>query len=901
MTLNMDADKDLLEELNKYPTSFIIIEEIGKLTTKYLKLKLDQLIKDLDIVSTKMEKCRTYNLISVLHFLTGDMKSAFEFNTMTQELDPGNIIGVSNHAQFLYKQDQHFGRIKQDCKTLKEMCMDAYKMVIAKAEIAFSYTRFGTVFYRLAQTLFQEVLTECKELDDSVKSSEDFKNNICLWYFGCGLTYKRLLNIVNVHHTSDIDLSRQNYKYVCELFKDIITMGCDSDICKLYKARAYVQLGELSYDIQKKDMFPNNLRDVLPENSELHMEVEAYFKKALELCETDVFVLERCGKHFRYTNQIPKSIELLQKAIDIKPTGLNHHHLAITLKRQLEFMPQRGHQRDSAMRELFGNKTDFRPTSVRNSERQMTQDKKSVQLVTVNKLTNQLAQVSLKNPPDKMPSDVLDSPAGNWPMTGKTPGRGNGSKCGARGRGFPFHKNEHSYNRSFSTPNKPSPNPILYSRVRSVPSGRECAAYRRCIKSPRKCQNINIIGNEETIELILFHLNESYKIGMNINAVYEKGLLFRQISKANDALETFRCLIRGDYGTCSLVTLANAYEQAGLCLDELLAQSLSDDKDFDEEDMKMYFKKSIEISSHLVSKVPSLEKCWTSTPTLISFLNRKGKTKNNLKDLKFLYEKINNYGMALQIIKELRAHAEDDVEETKMVEDKIKVHMKMEHFDDAVLAFDFIKCLPKWQERVDMELFITVHVDGAFHAFKNGHNKIASIRFENAFDFNRSKFGKESQGDQTEHDEENDDSGVDHYDIFILCDPNNEQNGIKLRNVLENLGIETTLNTEDVACGKLKSEGISNIINLSAHFIVVYDIMPNGKGTNRKLMHYFSIMNEIILRRNHGNIIVLVSTDNEMSKVPTAFSGYKKESIDFEQIDEYNIKPLLTSLAIGPE
>ena len=73
----------------------------------------------------------------------------------------------------------------------------------------------------------------------------------------------------------------------------------------------------------------------------------------------------------------------------------------------------------------------------------------------------------------------------------------------------------------------------------------------------------------------------------------------RQIGNIKEAYDTFKQLIfdKND-GKCSVMHLANAYEQAANCIMEF------ESNEHYKEEMFHYLKRSLEISSDLVAKIP---------------------------------------------------------------------------------------------------------------------------------------------------------------------------------------------------------------------------------------------------------------------------------------------------------
>ncbi|KAL4227018.1 TPR repeat [Mactra antiquata] len=914
----MAADEKYIKELEQYSSSFDIKKTVGKLlrNEKYIKLRLDQQQKDLGILNTKVEKCRALNVISFFHYLIGEEDNALETNKKSLEIDPDNIIALSNRARFLCGQ-KHFAETKQLFEKLEDVHKHPYKKVVAKAEIAFSYTVFGSRFCKEARVLFQEALTECNDgTDVHIKSSTEFKENLSTWYFGCTLAYKRLFNFGTIYDLSDLDISKESCIDACELCEKIIALRSHSHVCNLYAARAYTILGEIASELNGKsaNLFPNKIRDVLPNYQYLHLEVDEYFNKALTYGYDCVFVLERSAKHFRHRRNISQAIKLLEKALTIKPTSQSHHHLALALKKQLE--QQSGNQ--SHRHTQYGSSRNFpisrssRPSDKSYPMREVTQ-----QFAAMSTRNHGAESYSKQGQHYRLPAQNTNQRSfdhneggdrtrsnskfeyrkgGRYSLPNDVGSSERASQFSASAGHSPNHHNGRGrHNRGHSW---------QYNRGYSDcfdSTDREKNSLKLYINCPRKCWNINTTGCEELLQKIIFHFDEAYRINMNEVALYQKGLLYRQVGDFHKALEIFRSLVQDKNGLCTKLTIANAYEQAGLCLNDM--RFLSTNPEHDEENMKTYFKLSIEASCSLVAKLPSLENCWTSAPTLLSFLQGKCKTKQVLNDLKFLYDKMKDYKNAVLVLSDLCRLAEDDGEKMEIIVDKIKLHFDTRQFDDAVLAFDLLKCLPNWLDCVDKKLFVNVHIEGAIDAFKKDHPQIATLRFQNAFDFCKAKVSQTGGHANEESLEDGDDSEGEQYDLFVLHSSDDHTNVRKLGHILESLGLKIAKSI-DTLPGCLIRDGVIGGMERSRHFIVVYDLKPSEEATIGQMKLYIAAMQDIIAERNHGNAIILTTTGH--SKIPRIFYGLKKIEFDFGNeilenmhTDSDSLKPILTYLATG--
>ncbi|XP_053399560.1 uncharacterized protein LOC123557232 [Mercenaria mercenaria] len=179
----------------------------------------------------------------------------------------------------------------------------------------------------------------------------------------------------------------------------------------------------------------------------------------------------------------------------------------------------------------------------------------------------------------------------------------------------------------------------------------------KCLRSPKL---IDYEKHKDVIDTAISHLDKSTRISSNTAALYDKAVLYRQIKQSDKALEVLESLMQNEDDLCSSVTLANAYELAAFCISDIIdnheivdeerAQQLIDDRQF-------YLKSSIEIECNIVAKHPYLGHCWRSAQTLRHIFLSKSKTKRTkqtLKDLWFLYNKLNSHFEVIGVLKELK-------------------------------------------------------------------------------------------------------------------------------------------------------------------------------------------------------------------------------------------------------
>ncbi|XP_060564432.1 uncharacterized protein LOC132723684 [Ruditapes philippinarum] len=1040
----MEVDKELETELRHYPSNFDLYDEVQLMSKDYIQKIKAKLVNELESspYDTAMETIRAWNLISFLCFILGNEEDAFEYNSKVLKGSKDNATGLCNKAWFLLKMQEQYSVIKELCKQVNGLIKNEVDLLFAKAEKAFCYSRFGINRYEKSRKLFEEVLGEIHEQNLLSGKTDDSEqqfiqiDNYCVWNFGYALTFRRALNWNNAHDGSSFDLSKKAHIKVCDLYSRIIHLKGNSECLKRYQARSYVELGSLIYSVREnKDTFPNGIKNVLPEHQDLWLKTNEFYIKANYLCPNDVFVLEKCGKHFRYKKNLGKSISFLKQALAIRETAFSHHHLALSLKRQLESKRQQNYpafandnREEIKVKKNLASKFEqveshlqppkpekyltstctsqsnasnchsktikkqnypqmrlnnmsslsdqyVPPEEIQNFEfRSNTTSKMNVEIPTnlsdhtdIEQACDMLKNASLESGCERLSifpnvqmndcdtednmkclsfksgyetlstasrSNVqmydcatedntkclsLDSDYGTMSYssnvsmneydagTSMKPIEGNASaKAVNADFSFkvetmrPHNNNNHnrrnrgrrSFNQNYSSikqhfqatsesrygyngrndayvrsgaRGKRKPN--RYFRNGSRSGGRAAIndkmAFMKMIKSPLKPQFIDEKQHTETIKQIIYHLDKSVELSNNSGAIYDKGMLYRQIGEYDKALSTFKILIRNEGGHCSLVQLSNAFEQSGLCLYDILSQS-DEENHCKEDDMRTYFKKSIEISCSIVSKIPFLKDCWVSAPTLKEFLSGQAKTTEHLKDLFFLSKKFENYGEAIKILKDLKELTADENERTKLDIQLVENYLSNGNYDDALLALDAIVCLQNGYEHIDEKMYLQAHIEGGIVALKQKSFVMARLRLRNALDFyrhNQNVHDNEGHENDTNTEDEN-------FDVFILCNENLEEKCMSLVHILTAFELRVTINFQELLPGTSKMSGICRQFRHSKHFLLVID----EKQLKRIDEHYFEMMQEVVLNRNYGHILIIKTSKD--AKVPSHLSKY---------------------------
>ncbi|XP_052819087.1 uncharacterized protein LOC128244959 [Mya arenaria] len=1011
----MEGLKKLKEDLARFPSLFDCEGDIEKAVhnkksnilnvTERLELEL----ADENDMYSKTIFCRTHNLLTFLYVLLENYEKAIEHLRESEKVEL-SLITITNRAYMNLKRQENLQCIKDDIRKLENYNEMKEMVLVANAEIGHALTRFGVQLYEKAVAIFSRVLKEAQTLQTEPCCLR-WKENVCVWTFSLAMTKKRMAHLTN--NVEACKLSVENYKEIFNLYQNIVNTdgATESAYLKTIKGRALAEIGLLAHSVERnKSVFKRGLKDFFPTKK---LSSVNFINRAVDLSKFDAFVLQRCGKYYRYISSqqvgyLHKSIDLLQQAVDIKPTSFAYHHLALSLKRQLEMESYRpgsairtknDHVRQLDFETTHGQSLETAPSypqgtfgktydsgfesNSRDNPFCHFKEKNSAQqsgTETTNSNKQGASAMSYESGYFSLPSEFrnmsLESPGSNSRVSprcsfeektntpqssighqtlrnetfdrhdsqsrmvfdglhgehfSRSSTRKNSAQHGMRKQQFgryPDHNYEyqnlpsekygsyakrnnfrcnrgqinHSYNRSFSEGQQygrgrgfPCNSRQGYFRGRSMVENssfnktyfgppRETVHIMQMIKSPKKPKHINPEVLPDQAAEIHILLDKAIEMD-NMAALYDKGLYHRQLGDASKALDVFKKLFCDQ--RCSLVQLSNSYEQAALCIAEMLESADTTDTEMLKTDMVHYLKYCVEISCTIVAKIPWLKDCWVAAPTLEQFLGRRGKTKQTLKDLCFLYEKMENYDGAIKILNELRTSVRDEGEEIEVIDKLIKNYFKKKDYNSAALAFDMIMCLPDGHSKVNGNLYLKVHIEGAFDALTKGETEMARLRLRNALDFNLQS--KSVHGEQNVEDE----CTSDGYNIFVLCETEKIELGLSFIGILDSMGLSVTLNAIDALPGRTELEGLGIVMNSSKHYIA---LLSSDQPTP-ELKHRYSMMRGVLEEKESGSLIVIKT--NPDIRVPTMFKASPQLTLNFEELMEepqsVNIQEILSN------
>lgn len=782
---------------------------------KYINSVITKLLADVEWTCS-IAITRNYNLLACLYAILGDFINASEYCEKTLKINSKSIIARTNKVWMLLNQQKSFLAIETICAELKELKQHQEHVVLARSEVAYAYSRLGLKYSEKAVGKYKEVLEFAQTIQPS--NTEAWNDAVCLWMFGLALLEQRRLHVCNYAGNEKNDFSKEKYREVTQLLFNVVKYKGDSQPVKRCKARSYVLIGGMVNNaIHNKSLFPNGAKDLFLKQDEVNSSNPSqYVKLALDICPDDGYVLERSGRLCRYVNDVDASIQHLRLAITVKETSFAYHHLALALKVRLEQrcwhhnrrgrgrgrVSDSGYQHRGTERFLSRGKTNEFYNSTGNShfgfQRRINRGR------AYRGAYHQQPSFSASFTNSDMDS-VNNHMAGlnispNSHMLGE-------EKCALQRSTTSDYSQHLPVNTSTSIRNNAS-------------TSSDQRKLKNMIKSPKKVKMIPKDKYKAQFCEIMDHLEVAYRLSLNPGALYDKGLLLRQVGQVQEAANVFVTMFVGKDHECSTMQLLNAYEQAAFCLDELisLCHDLEEKRQM-EHDCRRYLKKSIQLSSLVIAKLPCLKNCWEGVPTYKSLLEMKAKTKDNLKELAFLYEQIESYGDAIDVLKELREISDGD--DISVIQRQAEIYMKAKQYDDAIISLNLIRCLPNCTDMINKDMYVKAHIESTLEALKKGEQNIAKLNLLSVLTFEASE--SDIEIDQ-------DDDGEMGYHVFILCDENVEEKWSHLYDVLEELGLSIAVNNNNVAAGKNALSGTSSVIENSRRHIVVLDSEKTPTG-----------------------------------------------------------------------
>ncbi|KAK3086078.1 hypothetical protein FSP39_013161 [Pinctada imbricata] len=736
-----EEDDEFKVKISEFPSSFILNDAI-KLEKKesFECNKLEEELKD--GYSTNEEAIRTKNLVSYLAWRLGNKDRAFTLCEENLAVDPSNIIALSNKGQFL-RYSTRYHEADGVLKTLQLLQRREdfdCSLTSAEAEMAYSYSRFGPRYHEKSIQLFEKVIK--KEPDKNI------------WKFGLALTYRRETHVLN-SCPKDKETYEKHYSKALGLFCEIVSCEYSE---KSLTAKAWCELGQILFRKSKQE----TIFSCLPKSIG-SMSSEECFLRALFICPDDIFVLQRCGKQFRYFKKIDKSIEYLKRAQSIRETPFNLHHLALSLMKQVE------NERNHSRRRLNLDVKTAYPKSKTNFE------------LSTQHLTSQMSKLSISSHTYKQSQTRTCTPtlrqthnkshgksAGDAPFCFTLPDRNkpdNGHRRTQRSEEVEYGNETRTYSGNFRY--QPSIRP---TRGRGYSFKRQAFDYPRYtkpnesaskleklrIKSPKKVAITPdcpvLLEAADCLQRAIFLRGGKFN-----QALYDLGLVYRKLGEINQAIETFNRSY--NIRTSSKLEKVRAMEQIGLC-----KLHLSYEKECSEEQAEIYYSdakknlyRAVSLMAGLCSLQPKLENALNCFPTLRSLLTEE-KNHGNLsatKDLAELHTLMGNYKDAISLYEDVKDCLQDETPRDVLL-NLLENYEKVRDFDNAILLLNLMMVSEDTKCYIDSKHYINLHILAwEFYAEEN-EKQMATHYLKNGLIFAKQKVRKEQNSE-------------DETTAFILC------------------------------------------------------------------------------------------------------------------------------------
>ena len=393
----------------------------------------------------------------------------------------------------------------------------------------------------------------------------------------------------------------------------------------------------------------------------------------------------------------------------------------------------------------------------------------------------------------------------------------------------------------------------LYQRERSSLRDRGKEPKNKIyVKSPKKLFHLPKDTEDTRTKEILLHLDRSLALGENRAAKYDKGLMLRAMEEFDRAIDVFKSLLEEE---TSLMYLANAYEQCGLCLQSII-DDLCDDSDRKKNllyNQKCYLMRSVAISTQMVSRIPNISEAWVSGTTLKKIIQGEGKSKKSLKELAILCEKLRSYKDAIGYYQEIINLDETEQRNPDLLMKIARNQIDDKNFVEAVSLFDFIRMIPTGKEFIDQKLYITALIEAGFDTVQmKTEPQLGAEYLKTAL--NQISFLNENRMYRVDGTEDEDFD----FDIFILCDKTDETmlgKAARLMNILENTcNLKVTLNEKDIVGGVLELSAMLSVINQSKNIIIYFDRSCKQNVTLMRCIEHAV--------RNKSNIVTVIPDEN---------------------------------------
>ncbi|XP_076470083.1 uncharacterized protein LOC143300359 [Babylonia areolata] len=757
-------------QLADFPHTFQLQDHDERLVPNHLeRLKLG-LESALSVgYETNIETARARNMLAYILNQLNRPDDALEelARVLTLKDQHQNLVTLANKAVILYDL-MRYSEAEELVQHLTEMKTQEkgfhYLVVLAKAELAFTYTRLGPSFFRSAIAKFEEVLPKARKPEKQ------------LWQFGLALTKRRLLRatpqVMSAVKSAEIAAELRNLlSFLLE-----IAQNCDS---RSLKAKTYSELATLLSMVSKTPTLNREFCSVA------HMDVEQACEKALQHDSTDNSVLVKCGRILRYCRKTERSVELLEKALAIRPSSTAYHHLGLSYKAL-------------ANNEKYKDRVKI-PGFYRQLERLNAGSREPHHYDCARSQSRQISQFN----------------------------RNASRHC---------HSGMESTAVTGSNMNDPIP----------LSLNRDVRVMQRVIKSPPTRGVTRYTKDDKYIKEVLHNFKKAVEFsqGQNTRALYDLAILQKSLGELVEAKKLLEEMMKQEHNLFT-ADLVNIYEQIGLIWKEI-AESETDQakKERMLQNSTTMLQRALASASEIFSRSPEIKEhlgeLYSSFSVLLQDVDQ---SKNNhhwkLQEKASLYKLIRDHKQSLELLQEIKLMDPEKSKDPKYLKLYIENCVETRMFEKALT---FVKLLMNTEHSTaTMQLFedkhyvMKIYIKAAHQALLQNRPFAAKLHFQHAFmeaTCANQNDDSSSEADDTDSSESSQSETPETWQVCILHEETKEShaNATVLQELLKDVfGLNVSTTGRNAAPNKLDLEGELRVLKRSTMVLV----MAGGKVTRR--------------------------------------------------------------------
>lgn len=728
---------------------------------------------------TNLETARGRNFLAYLyHIRHNDYAALNELDkVLALQGQQDNLVTLANKACILHDSLQ-LTAADEVVKTLQGLKEDETRfmelVVMANAEMAFTYTRLGPRKGQLAIALFNDAISKAK--DPEV---------LWLWMFGLALTRRRALRadpqLQSLTQRSDINSEEK------DLLKLLLNIAQNATRNNL-KAKAYAELGTLLNMVRRR-------RSGKEFSKMAGMSPEDACRKALELDDNDNSVLCKCGRIFRYVTKPDESCSLLEKALSVRPSSTGFHHLGLTYK----FLATADKYKDKVKNPGYYKQRERQ--SLRATTRTSYQDAARQHGRPISDRLDSFQRGSGRHASNE-PTDIA-----GWFPSPPVPASA-------------------SIERELNT----APLTTGLSLKRDIRN------IQRVMKCPNN-EVTSFIRHDKFIDKALHNLELAVDCskGMNTRALYDLAILQKSLGEAEEAKQHLLKMLKVECRQNLFESdIINVYEQLGLIMREMAeAENDAVKKKTLLQDGNAMLLMALKMSSEILSKSPELRErigeIWYSFGELWKEVEMSSSSPHiKLKNKAKLLQLIRDHKQSIDLLKEIDDMDPAQTGDLEYLKLCIEGYVEVNQYEKALTFAELLRCTAETQKIMalfsDKQYLLKVYLKAARQALMDdSHN--AKDHFRTVF-----KETVSSACDATSGSEDTEATSEDgsHWDIMIVHEDEEEDKGkaATLSRILTDFCGLCVATYEDVAAGRLDGESVLRLMRRSSMVVVLAGTKP---------------------------------------------------------------------------